>query len=356
MSARKGLRKLLVVLALGGAFSPSALADLALASFNIQHLGWDNDKDYEALAVIGRQFDFIAVQEVMNAEGIERKVEALEAQTGESWSTIYSHPIGRGSYQEKYAFVWRDSAVAYVDGAVVYVDERDTFAREPFSARFRSRPTGVEFAAATIHVLFGDSVSDRTPEIRYLARYWEWLADVYPGTSRMLFGDFNLNPGHEAWEPIKAEAQKLIEGGGTTISPIDGRFPNTYDNIIVGQGTALDIRESGSYPFPRTLGISHEEARDHVSDHVPVFALMGEAMLRGDPDFAFHPGGLGEGSCVDLNESTAFDLERLVHIGEARAETIIAGRPWPDVASLTRIRGIGAARVGDIKEQGLVCP
>ena len=202
----------------------NALADLALASFNIQHLGWDNDKDYEALAVIGRQFDFIAVQEVMKSHGVERKVHALEVQTEESWSAIYSHPIGRGSYREKYAFVWRDSAVEYVDGAVVYIDERDSFAREPFSARFRSRHTGVEFAAATVHVLFGDSVSDRTPEIRYLARYWDWLASVYEDTSRILFGDFNLNPGHEAWEPIKARAEKLIQGGGTTISPIDGQW------------------------------------------------------------------------------------------------------------------------------------
>ena len=333
----------------------NVFANLALAGFNIQHLGWDNDKDYEALGVIGRQFDFIAVQEAMNSQGVARKVEALEAQTDESWSAIYSHPIGRGSYREKYAFVWRDSALEYVDGAVVYIDERASFAREPFSARFRSRHTGVEFAAANIHVLFGASVSDRAPEIRYLARYWEWLASVYEDTPRILFGDFNLNPGHEAWEPIKAQAEKLIQGGGTTISPIDGRFPNNYDNIIVGQGTALEIRESGIYHFPRTRGITHEQARDHVSDHVPVFVLMGEAMLRGDPDFEFHPGGLGELSCIDLNTAMTFDLERLMHIGEARAGEIIEGRPWEGVGSLGRIQGIGPARIGDIEEQGLVC-
>ena len=61
---------------------------------------------------------------------------------------------------------------------------------------------------------------------------------------------------------------------------------------------------------------------------------MGEATLRGDPDFEFDAGGLGELSCIDLNTAMTFDLERLMHIGEARAEEIIEGRPWEGVESL----------------------
>ena len=82
---------------------------------------------------------------------------------------------------------------------------------------------------------------------------------------------------------------------------------------------------------------------------------MGEATLRGDPDFEFDAGGLGELSCIDLNTAMTFDLERLMHIGEARAGEIIEGRPWEGVGSLGRIQGIGPARIGDIEEQGLVC-
>jgi len=75
---------------------------------------------------------------------------------------------------------------------------------------------------------------------------------------------------------------------------------------------------------------------------------MGEATLRGDPDFEFDAGGLGALSCIDLNEATVLELERLRHIGEARAEEIIEGRPWEGVESLGRIQGFGPARIGDI--------
>ncbi|MCP1675636.1 hypothetical protein J2T57_002786 [Natronocella acetinitrilica] len=54
-------------------------------------------------------------------------------------SPLHSHAIGRGSYHEFYAFVWRDSAVEYVDGAVAYTNDRDTFARVAYSTRFRAR-------------------------------------------------------------------------------------------------------------------------------------------------------------------------------------------------------------------------
>lgn len=68
-----------------------------IASWNIQNLGWNNNKDYAALGVIGAHFDFIAVQEVMNEQGITRLRHALEAETDSSWLDTCSHLVGRGS-------------------------------------------------------------------------------------------------------------------------------------------------------------------------------------------------------------------------------------------------------------------
>lgn len=59
--------------------------------------------------------------------------------------------------------------------------------------------------------------------------------------------------------------------------------------------------------------------------------------------------------CVDLNTGSAEELERIVHIGSARAEAIIGGRPWSSVEALTRIRGIDGGRMDDIREQDLAC-
>lgn len=77
----------------------------------------------------------------MNEDGLDRFETALETRTGEAWGRLESHLIGSRSYKEMYAFLYRESKVAYEDGAVVYMDRGDKFIREPYSARFRALVT-----------------------------------------------------------------------------------------------------------------------------------------------------------------------------------------------------------------------
>jgi len=58
---------------------------------------------------------------------------------------------------------------------------------------------------------------------------------------------------------------------------------------------------------------------------------------------------------VDINSAPAEQLTRIVHIGPALAERIIALRPFTSVADLLRVPGIGPARLADIDAQGLAC-
>ncbi|MCP1676645.1 hypothetical protein J2T57_003816 [Natronocella acetinitrilica] len=76
-------------------------AELRLASWNIHHLGWDNDKSYEAVAPISAQLDFVAIQE-LNSDGLELLVETLERKTGEEWgkSKRKSRTFGRATPKE----------------------------------------------------------------------------------------------------------------------------------------------------------------------------------------------------------------------------------------------------------------
>jgi len=348
-----------------------SIAELRIASWNIQHLGWNNEKSYEAVARIASQFDFIAIQELMNKEGIHRLESTLERKTGESWSAIYSHALGESTYREKYAFLWRDSAVEYAEGAVVYLDKHNKFAREPFSALFRAKDSGVEFVAANVHIVYGRRVSDRTPEIQALRDYWDWLAEVYPEhtTRRMLLGDFNLRPSHVAWMQMRKVAQPLITEGGTTLSTHDRQYANLYDNIWVSLDHDLPITEVGILEFPVLLSEtthhywSHETARAHVSDHAPVFALFSSARLHDVRYGELHVPNLvamGEKptsaeECIDLNRASREMLERLPHIGPGRSDSIVRGRPWRTIDDLSRISGIGGGRLLDIQQSGLVC-
>ncbi len=259
--------------------SGAVAADLTVATWNIKRLGHGNQTSYQALAHIAKHADLIAVQEVMTEDGVNRLVKALESATGTSWSSLNSHLVGSRSYKEMYSFIYNDKTVAYEDGAVVYLDPGDRFIREPFSARFRSKRTGEVFAVATVHILYGKGVSDRLPEIRELESYWQWLEDVYPGTPRMLMGDFNLDPHHQAWAGLRQSAVPLITEGASTLSSINGLYANLYDNVYVSPGTAaakLQVSKAVIVDFPKMLGWDHEKSRAHVSDHAPIFVTLGK--------------------------------------------------------------------------------
>src|SRR5690606_30898046 len=103
--------------------------------------------------------------------------------------------------------------------------------------------------------------------------------DVYPGTPRMLVGDFNLNPNNPAWAPLKQYARPLITSGGTTLSSVNGRFASLYDNFWIERDSALDITASGVINYPAMIGWTHEKSRAEVSDHAPVFIALGRARL-----------------------------------------------------------------------------
>lgn len=67
------------------------------------------------------------------------------------------------------------------------------------------------------------------------------------------------------------------------------------------------------------------------------------------------PDGGCRGNQVDVNDASPGELERIVHIGSARAEQLEEHRPFTDVRDLTRISGIGERRLLDIVEQDLAC-
>src|SRR5699024_56650 len=59
--------------------------------------------------------------------------------------------------------------------------------------------------------------------------------------------------------------------------------------------------------------------------------------------------------CVDINSASIEQVQEIIHIGPARAQDLIDLRPFDSVDDLSRISGIGPARIVDIKEQGTAC-
>ncbi len=62
--------------------------------------------------------------------------------------------------------------------------------------------------------------------------------------------------------------------------------------------------------------------------------------------------------CVDLNRAPPERLTEIVHVGTDRAHAIVAAReraPFAAVDDLTRVSGIAAGRLADIRDEGLAC-
>lgn len=256
--------------------------ELVVGSWNVKRLGSDPQQSYQALAAVASKMDLIALQEVMTTQGLDRLELALEKATNTPWERLESHLIGSRQYKEAYAFLYRPEKVRYEDGAVVYLDRHNVFFREPYSARFRTAG-GTSFVVANIHVIYGNSTEERAQEVSSLADYWDWLAAVYPQEERMLVGDFNLPPSHPAWDKLKQSAVPLITRGATTLGQTDNQYASLYDNIWVARGSKLGITRSGVIRYPQMLKIGHRVARERVSDHAPVFALIGGQGAAGRP-------------------------------------------------------------------------
>ena len=65
-----------------------------------------------------------------------------------------------------------------------------------------------------------------------------------------------------------------------------------------------------------------------------------------------------DNGCVDINAATFDDLRRIIDVDEDYANQIIALRSqhrFRSVDELTRVNGIGAGRLRNIKAQGLAC-
>jgi competence protein ComEC len=58
---------------------------------------------------------------------------------------------------------------------------------------------------------------------------------------------------------------------------------------------------------------------------------------------------------VNINTAGLEELQQIIHIGPARAQDIIQMRPFASVDALTRISGIAAGRLAEIRQQGMAC-
>eukprot|EP01125_Pyxidicula_operculata_P017538 TRINITY_DN613_c0_g6_i2.p1 TRINITY_DN613_c0_g6~~TRINITY_DN613_c0_g6_i2.p1 ORF type:complete len:548 (+),score=115.41 TRINITY_DN613_c0_g6_i2:311-1954(+) len=245
--------------------------EMIIASWNVRCLSRNKtDEKLHKIIDLITSFDLLAIQEVRDDEIMTRIIEKL----GSDWDMVVSDFIGTDHHKERYAFVWRKSAVSLVSGPQLLNDISNNFVRPPFMAFFRSKL--FDFVLVTIHVVWGPSVQGRREEIRKLGTLLTKIQEKAKDENDIiLVGDFNMPPTDLSWEvdgwlPL-IRPPSLTVVGDTSL----------YDNIWVSGEYTFNSEYKGSsgvIEFDKLLYEDSIQGRrqaiSEVSDHRPVWGLF----------------------------------------------------------------------------------
>lgn len=280
-------------------------ADLLIGTWNIRALGgltnkWQSDKgdspkrDWHAVACIAAvvdRFDVTAIQET------RRNTTALFAvlgRLGDRFRVIASDvtegPAGNG---ERLAFIYDSERVqpSGLVGEIVLPDEATSdvaqFARTPYAAGFVR--ADVDFILTTVHVLWGESPSDRIGELGAFAEWMRTWADRPEDWNRnlLVLGDFNLDrlddPLFDAFAATGLWPPAQLNDVPRTIFAND-KDQHFYDQIAwFSDPSQSDLPEllegmkytgrGGGFDFlPHALtGLPKSQVSWRISDHYPLW-------------------------------------------------------------------------------------
>jgi len=268
--------------------------ELRLGTWNIEKLGQEADTDYPLVAqIIADNFDVVAVEEIMVADGGHPGFDRLLAELGDDWDgfvTDRPRPDVMATYAEYYAVLWRRGLVRPCPGwsGLVYHEDNpggtsgtgpNLFSREPafvcLEAGFDMGPdsgtTGFDFVLAAYHAIWaGGDTAVTMAEVDHVDDVFASMAAACPGEEDLVIaGDFNLES--DTIETL-VDAHVLTQGSGSTLSDAGHISGNLIDHVLVrhasstqeaGPALVLDVRSAAS-SFP--------VFRETVSNHLPVSA------------------------------------------------------------------------------------
>lgn len=280
--------------------------NLLIATWNIRAFGDLTDKweagegdspkrDLASLVFIEeivKRFDVIAIQEV---KGNIRALRHMLKLLGSDWAFILTDVTrGERGNDERMAFVF-DTRRVRPSGLACELVVPEEWVRDPsavLTRQFARTPYAVSFVSGgqtvilvTLHVVYGNSPSERTQELKGVA---EWLADWAKreeswGHNLIALGDFNIDrqgdPNYDAFTSTGLRPPKELEGLPRTIFA-DGA-DKYYDQIAWfcegGEIPMLSLRfegRAGGFDFTDVVMRGREkiDISWRISDHYPLWA------------------------------------------------------------------------------------
>ena len=257
---------------------------IRIASFNIQVFGSTKSGKsivMDRLATIARQFDVLAVQQVLSNDQdiIPRFVERINA-PGRRYDYVVGPRLGRSDATEQYAFLF-DTETIEVDRNELWTvdDPDDLLAREPLVAWFRVRgpDVGEAFTFKLVNVRTDPATARQEVD---------WLDEVYRAVRDdgqaeddiIVLGNFNV--GHRELGELGAMPNMRAAVAGSPTETRGNVDAKPMDNLVFDQHSLSEFTgRSGVCDFMRDFNLTLEAALE-ISDHLPVWA-----------EFSAHEGG-----------------------------------------------------------------
>lgn len=249
-----------------------------------------NLQDLCSIAEVISRFDVCALVEVKNnLEALRLLMQAL----GQDWSFVVSDTVeGDPGNSERlgFAFDQRRVRLSGLVGEIVIPDEelraadaimKRQFVRTPYCVSFKAGDQG--FTLVTLHIIWGDSAQQRTPELDRIAK---WFADHAQdpddfNRNMIALGDFNIDRlGDPNWKAFVVDyglspPDKLLDVP-RTVGETQSKH-SFYDQIAwftKGKGSALTLtyKDAGGFIWSDYLlkNVGNKQAR--ISDHYPLWA------------------------------------------------------------------------------------
>lgn len=246
---------------------------VSICSWNLKDFGkTKSDTELQFIAATVKDFDILAIQEVVAGEGGAQAVARLSAElnrTGIAWDYTISDPTSSSSPydRERYAFFWKKGKITKTGDAWLEKQFSQQINREPFLATFRKDKK--VFTLVNFHAI--SKARQPETEIKYLKS----LSAEYPTLNLIFLGDFNLSSTHSVFNPLKALGYlPVFENQKTSLRDkclADGCLASEYDHIFVNDKKNSVINQ-GVIHFYKSFSTLQEAKQ--ISDHIPIFVVL----------------------------------------------------------------------------------
>ncbi|XP_043934727.1 deoxyribonuclease gamma [Protopterus annectens] len=261
----------------------SAVIALQICSFNVRSFGGAKVSRPEILQVILQTISRCDIMLLMEIKDSSNKafpylMDQLNSKSKRNvYRAVISERLGRKTYKEQYAFIYRQKAVSLKD-IYQYQDlqpgDEDAFSREPFVVWFNSPTAAVkEFVVIPQHTTPETAVReiDELYDV-YLHMKQRWNSENY-----IFMGDFNAACGYvpkKSWKDIRLRSNPSFVWliGDKNDTTVKQTTNCAYDRIVIhGEEIikAVDPKSVNIFDFKTANGLTEEQALN-ISDHFPV--------------------------------------------------------------------------------------